>query len=415
MNYKNLAPEDSFIGQYMRHMSYLETPYAYDFWAAVWAIGACCGREVFVDRPRTPVRFNWYIIFASESGTTRKSTAVRAITELVKEVGDTFIINNKLPPEGLMHKLAAQSRAKGSAECFIVPPELVTLLGREGYMVNMPALLTDLYDCPEFVDGGGTIDGLTREVRKCYVCMLSASTPSWLITAINPQVIEGGFTSRVIFVAAKSRKRSIPWPADRDYSTESIVVELNQIVREARDINGIQPSKSGLERYTSWYRTRHAHKDPFRGSFESREDDHVLRLAGCLAINDRSFQISRRHINTAIKVINDVKCEAFELFGGGSVDSIGLRLGDGIDKVRQELVKAGMNGIRHNNLYKSVRHKIDSKEFNLLMTVMHEAGLIQTFEIKGTRGKIYRGTKHLESVGATTTILGKIAPSTKAS
>ena len=69
-----------------------------------------------------------------------------------------------------------------------------------------------------------------------------------------------------------------------------------------------------------------------------------------------------------------------------------------------------MDGVRHNNLYKAVRHKIDSREFGLLISIMHEAGMIQMFEIKGTRGKIYRGTNHLESVGTTSRLLHQIAP-----
>ena len=110
----------------------------------------------------------------------------------------------------------------------------------------------------------------------------------------------------------------------------------------------------------------------------------------------------------ATRVVAKVKEGAYNLFGDGSVNDLGLRLGDGIDKVRQELIKAGMDGVRHNNLYKSVRHKIDSKEFGTLMSLMHESGMVQQFEIKGTRGKIYRGTNHLESVGTTGRLLGQI-------
>ena len=55
MSYKKLVPQNSFIGQYLEHMSYVETAEAYDFWCAMWAIGVECGHDVFVDRPNTPV------------------------------------------------------------------------------------------------------------------------------------------------------------------------------------------------------------------------------------------------------------------------------------------------------------------------------------------------------------------------
>ena len=96
MNYRKLVPSDSFIGQYMDYMSGVETPEAYDFWCAVWAIGVCCGRSVYVDRPRLPVHLNWYIVLTAESGTTRKSTAVRFIEKIVEPLHSSLTINTKI-------------------------------------------------------------------------------------------------------------------------------------------------------------------------------------------------------------------------------------------------------------------------------------------------------------------------------
>lgn len=406
MKYKQLVPNDSFIGQYMDYMSGVETPEEYDFWCAVWAIGVCCGRSVYVDRPRLPVYLNWYIVLTAESGTTRKSTAVRFIEKIVEPSRSNVVINTKISPEGLLNSLADQQRDINSASCVIAVPELVTLLGKEGYLMGMPGVLTDLYDCPEHIDGRGQSD-----IKNVYVSMLSASTPSWLVTAINPQVIEGGFTSRVIFVAANKRKKAIPWPTKDPMEHDKIQEVLKEITDEAKDIKELSCNSGGLDVYKRWYVKRQTHQDSYRASFEAREDDHVLKLAACLSINDRSFRLSSYHIRQATRVVAQVKEGAYNLFGDGSVNDLGLRLGDGIDKVRRELIKAGMDGIRHNNLYKSVRHKIDSKEFGTLMSLMHESGMVQQFEIKGTRGKIYRGTNHLESVGTTSKLLHVISPS----
>ncbi len=409
MNYKSLVDKDSFIGQYMEYMSDIETPEAYDFWCAIWGIGVVCGREIYVDRPHLPVHHNWYIILSAESGTTRKSTAVRAIEKIISPLHEGLVIGTKVSPERLTTSLADKSENKDSASCVIAVPELVTLLGKEGYMVNMPGLLTDLYDCPEYLEGGNK-DGKTFAIKNVFVNLLSASTPSWLVTAINPQVIEGGFTSRVIFVAESKRKKAIPWPSRTRISEARIRKTLQGIRDKAQTVGAIPCKGSALVVFKRWYVSRLAHKDAYRASFEAREDDHVLKLASCLSLNDETFEILPSHIRKATRIIGEAKDNAYELFGDGSVNDIGLRIGDGIDKVKQELIKAGMDGVRHNNLYKSVRHKIDSKEFNLLMNIMHEAGMVQQFEVKGTRGKIYRGTNHLESIGTTSRLLSQIAP-----
>ena len=408
MNYKKLVKDGGFISQYMDYMSDIETPEAYDFWCAIWAIGATCGRNVFVDRPHLPVHLNWYIILSADSGTTRKSTAVRSIEKITDPLLGGLTVNTKVSPERLINSLWDKAKDQDTATCIIVVPEVVTLLGKEGYMVNMPSLLTDLYDCPNRIDGGTKDETIT--VRNIYVNLLSASTPSWLVTAINPQVIEGGFTSRVIFVAETKRKRAIPWPSQERVSEDRVRETLKARSKEARGIGKISCNTSGLAVYKKWYTSRLAHKDTYRSSFEAREDDHVLKLAACLSIDDGTFQIGSRHIRKATRVIAEVKNGAYELFGEGSVNDTGIRINDGIDKVKQELIKAGMDGVRHNNLYKAVRHKIDSREFGLLISIMHEAGMIQMFEIKGTRGKIYRGTNHLESVGTTSRLLHQIAP-----
>jgi len=408
MNYKSLVDNNTFIGQYMEYMSDIETPEAYDFWSAIWAIGVACGRDVFVDRPHLPVYLNWYIILAADSGTTRKSTAVRSIEKIIQPLHTGLTIGTKVSPEKLINSLASKTETQDTATCVIAVPELVTLLGKEGYMVNMPGLLTDLYDCPGHIDGGTKDE--TTSIKNVYVNLLSASTPSWLVTAINPQVIEGGFTSRVIFVAEDKRKRAIPWPKAERASEQTVRGTLNVLQEKARSVQRISVNSTGLDIFKKWYMARVGHKDAYRASFEAREDDHVLKLASCLSINDESFQISSHHIRKSTRIIADVKDKAYALFGEGAVNDTGVRISDGIDKVRQELIKAGMDGVRHNNLYKSVRHKIDSKEFGLLMNIMHEAGMIQQFEIKGTRGKIYRGTNHLESIGTTSRLLHQVAP-----
>ena len=170
MNYKKLVKDGGFISQYMDYMSDIETPEAYDFWCAIWAIGATCGRNVFVDRPHLPVHLNWYIILSADSGTTRKSTAVRSIEKITDPLLGGLTVITKVSPERLINSLWDKAKDQDTATCIIVVPELVTLLGKEGYMVNMPSLLTDLYDCPNRIDGGTKDETIT--VRNIYVNLL---------------------------------------------------------------------------------------------------------------------------------------------------------------------------------------------------------------------------------------------------
>ena len=404
MNYKKLVPPDSFIGQYMQYMSNVETAESYDFWCALWAIGASCGRTVFVDRPSAPVYLNWYIILAAESGTTRKTTAIEAIVPFVSD-DRSQLLTGKTSPEQLDIILHEATKRTGRGAIAFAIGELVTILGREGYMSTMPGLLTDLYGCPASRVSPGTLKSGELIQKNVYINFISASTPAWLVTAINPSVIEGGFTSRVIFVVDDTRKRSIAWPTKRgeadERNTRGI---LRQAILEAQAIGPIAVSPGGLKKFTNWYNSRASHTDPFLSSFEAREDDHVLRCAACLCINDGTLEIQSGHITKAIQVISNAKSRANGLFGGDF--SQRARIINAISKVRDILIEAGTDGIRHTDLYNKVIRKTDAKELRMLMNIMHECGMVQIFKVH--RGEMYRATKSIEKFGVASEVLSRL-------
>jgi len=388
----------------MEYMSYVETAVSYDFWCALWAIGTGVGRGVYVDRPNSPVYLNWYIILAAEAGTTRKSTAISSISNLLR--GTHTLLTGKTSPEALELYLHDASAKDGAARASFAVSELVTILGREGYMSTMPGLLTDLYDCHDLRKSPGTEKHGPLEQKNVYVTFLSASTPAWLVTAINPSVIEGGFTSRVVFIVDDNRKRAIAWPKHRNAGASD---DLNTIFQDtitaAQGIGSITISAGGLKKFTAWYNSRATHTDPFMSGFEAREDDHLLRVAACLAINDGTLEIQSGHIGLGSKIINDVKNGAFKLFGGDF--SHKAKLAGAITRVRDILIEGGTDGIRHSVLQRRVVRLLDSKELRTLIDVMHECGMIQIFDIqKG--GKMYRATRAIEKFGVASEVLAKL-------
>tara|TARA_R110002153_G_scaffold31154_2_gene95061 strand:- start:551 stop:1792 length:1242 start_codon:yes stop_codon:yes gene_type:complete len=407
MNYKKFIPPDTFISEYMQYMSYVETAESYDFWCALWAIGTGVGRDVYVDRPNSPVYHNWYIILAAEAGTTRKSTAISSILSVIE--GTDSILTGKTSPESLELYLHDRCREGGTAKAHFAVSELVTILGREGYMSTMPGLLTDLYDCQKLRTSPGTLQMGELVQRDVYVTFLSASTPSWLVTAINPSVIEGGFTSRVIFVVDDNRKRSIAWPTKREDDHRGKVHEsFNETIQAARDVSRIGISEGGLKRFTSWYNTRASHTDPFQSGFEAREDDHLLRIASCLAINDGTREIQSKHIGYGSKIINEAKNRANSLFGGDF--SYRAKLVGGIEKVRDHLISADSDGIKHHELHNKVQRQLDASEFKMLMNIMHECGMVQVFKVKSGKstGTFYRATKAIEKFGVSSEVLSSL-------
>jgi hypothetical protein len=189
VNYKKLVPSDSFIGDYLSYLDKIETANAYDFWTAIFLISTAVGRSIFVNRPGAPVYLNLFSVLVAESGVTRKSTSVRFAADFARNLSseELPLIQSKTTPEKLEFDLWKQSEKFEQSGALIVVSELATFLGREKYVETMPALLTDLYDCPELRSGGGTLGSGGKTIKNVFVSFLSASTPSWLLRAVNPR------------------------------------------------------------------------------------------------------------------------------------------------------------------------------------------------------------------------------------
>ena len=186
----------TFLAQYLEYMAPHETPLVYDLMCGYWCISVALGRDVIVDRPRAPVHLNVYMILVSESGIMRKSTSIRAALGIVRELlektnASTLLVESKITMGAMLHELSIHTRQTGRSEVVLVASELAAMLGRGTQIGGVPALLTDLYDCPDQRAGGGSVSGGTLNFKNVYCAFLAGSTPSWLERAVSPQIIAG--------------------------------------------------------------------------------------------------------------------------------------------------------------------------------------------------------------------------------
>ena len=386
--FKKYMDTDTFIGKFMLMMSSSETPVAYDFWAAIWVLGTALGRQVVVPRPHAPIFMNWYVIIVANSGITRKSTAVNAAKNILQRYQHKYsapihVVDGKNSPEAFEDQMVKMSDEYGYARMAVVASELARFLGKEQYMMKMPTLLVDMYDMPRTME----VNTLARGrgvIKTPFVSFFSASTPRWLNKTVNPTVIEGGFTSRTIFIKAEKRKKKVPWPEETaDLVTEDeIVTHLRKIVEVAQDLKEIKLTEGAMEMFGKWYRSKPESITPFQSSFESREDAHVLRLAACLAINNEQYMIDNMCIRQAIKIINAAKSTGAYLFEGN------VRPEDtqiGVSKLIQTIVTAGNIGVKTSDIYRQVSAYMNGQTMNYLLQIMLELEMVTKLVEKNTR------------------------------
>lgn len=414
MNYAKLVKPDTFIGTFLEYCKESETPQEYDFWTALWMMSVALGRDIVVERPGAPVYLNMYCILVAESGITRKSTAVRRAVKFIRGMCSehNLLIESKITPEKLEYDLALQTLEHGSARASIAIDELVKFLGREKYVETMPTLLTDLYDCPALRTGGGSLSRGRTTLRNVHLNFLSASTPSWLLRAVNPDVIEGGFTSRVIFVVAEKPKRSSPWPIEPSTELgEAIVLRLGELRNKAATVDSIRVSEGALKKFSRWYKSRKIKRDPFRASFHSREDGHVLRVAALLAANDDTWEIQNHHIVVAIRLVTQAREDGATIFEGTGTNS---RIVLGVDALRDKLLAVGINGIKQSELTKALQRYMDAQHVRTALDIMHDLDMVQRFDGiqlgKGRPVTMWRAKQSLTSPKALDNVIGSLEP-----
>lgn len=397
-------PEGTFLHRYMRYMADQETPTTYDFMCGCWTLSVALGRTYYVARPKAPVRLNMYLILVSDSGVTRKSTSVRTATDLIRDYisnsnNHFILVESKITAGLLQYELYEATKKHGYSHVAISASELAAVLSRSSGISGMPALLTDLYDCPDTRIGGGNVSSLGKEssMKNVYTSFISASTPSWLVRAVTPAIIEGGFTSRCYFVIGDSRKRTVAWPkgdSNSDTRTE-LRTQLQRIAAGNKDANGrVDVSPSAISSFTEWYESRVFHKDDYRASFEAREDAHVLRFAGLLSVNDERYYINVDDIQNAINIVRQIKADGARLFSGTLLEKRDVRL---IEKIRAILIAHGNTGISQTDILRNCRPTYKADQVNSVLSVMHELDLIQKFSVTGAGRPttVWRATTYL--------------------
>lgn len=411
VNYSKLVPPDSFIGRYLSYCKESETPYAYDFWTAVWLLTSVLGRNIVVHRPGAPIFINYFAILVADSGVTRKSTAVRRAVKLYRKVASSTarLIESRVTQEMLEFQLTQDAIEHDASQAIIAIDELVKFLGREKYVSTMPTLLTDLYDCPDIRLGGGTLARGSSILKNVFVSFLSASTPSWLLRAVNPDVIEGGFTSRVIFVVCEQPKQMSPWPEPFDAAIEEqLIVDLKHMQQVGQRHGQIHISEGAKKIYSNWYRTRTLHRDSFRASFQSREDAHILKLAAVLAINDGCWELQANHVKAAIKVITEAREDGAAIFEGTGANA---QIIAGLDKLRDALLAGGMGGLKQSEITKKVKSHLDRDQTLAALNIMHEYGMVQRFEVPalaaGRPATVWRATNSLLDTKSLNTVIDR--------
>lgn len=393
MNYLQWIKPNTFIYKYLKYCDNFETPQSFDFWSAIWILSILCNRKVIINRPNNKLFTNFYITFIADSGVCRKSTALKFAKNILQSIDNKsyHLIDSSSSQAKFIFELTKSSKLENKCIIAVNASEFINFYNNKTIIETF----LDLYDCPDRREGYGTFSNGNILLNNVFVSSLSAGTPNSLLQALTKDSIENGFTSRSIFIREQKGKRKIPWGTEHAGNDELIKAgtEINRFI--STEHSKINFTDSAIQRYSTWYVRRRTSTDLYTRTFESREQDYVLKLATLLAINNLSIEITDKEIEIATKIINNVKKEASKYFNNDLYKEDKDLMQITIEKIINIIHSKGQNGIKHRELYLRVHNSCSIDDFTYIINMLHELDLIEKLQPYKSKTVIYRETKNI--------------------
>jgi hypothetical protein len=284
----------NFFDGYLEYSKGHESTQRVRLWSAVSVVGAALERKVYLDRAYYKLFPNLYTFIIGKSGLIKKSTSTGIAVSLLREVQGVRIMAERLTASSVVEQLLAAGKTvevngkrMGQSAVFAYASELAVFLTE--VFGSITELLTTFYDCsPHDATKPWVYQTIGRGERKIYgpcLNILGASTKAWLKKCIPNSEMEGGFTSRIIFVVENNLPDElIAWPT----LTEENELNRLKLIEDLRSIHAMagemKPTDEVKRIFSAWY-DNHSRviiprcRDARMIGYLSRKGDTILKLS----------------------------------------------------------------------------------------------------------------------------------------
>lgn len=329
----------SFIDGFLEYSKNVGAPHKFLLWSAISGISAALERKTWLKYNGVQVIYpNTYIMLIADSGIAKKSTATRALTEILYELDDLRFMSTQLSAASLVEQLKDAGDAKTfefegikykNSSLFAYSSEAKVTIGGKSGLEGVQELLTDFYDCGDpniWSDKKGwskkTVGGGSTTIYNPCLNLLACSTPAWLNEAIGKSGVEGGFASRVIFVTQKEREqKSVGWLDEEDCSHTVSDKTKKLLVQDLIQINKIQGRYKTVSGWKETYNEMQVEVDNMidRGgdmkSYYSRKLWHCMKLAQILAADQSNeLIVGPSHLIAAKELLETIEPDMYSAF-----------------------------------------------------------------------------------------------------
>lgn len=352
----------------------------FDKWAGYSVIAAALRRKIQLQLGRLTYYPNIYVVFVAEPGVARKTQAIKFGVEFLNTVPDIRISADSSTKEALTDDIEGSASEEilpngdtlRHCSLNIISKEFETFLGQKKENPKMLVALTDLFDNPDDW-ATRTRHSKSNKIVRPWVNLLAATTPDSLANSLPASAIGGGLTSRMLFVWADKKKKSvaIPYMTEEEKKIKDLLAkDLYQISRLSGQY---EMNQECVNNWIAWYDEYDEDESGIRictdksfNGWYSRKPTYIIKMSMLIAAAEsNTLEIHWRHVDKAIQEIEEVEHtmgNAFKAIGKSEITGE-------VDTVATLIAQFGW--ISEKQLMSMVWRDIDSTKFdNVIGTVI---------------------------------------------
>ena len=374
-----------FLQAYLEYTDQQESPELFHFWAAVSVLSMALGRKCSIKRGFYNCYPNQYIIIVSESARCRKTVSADIAVSLYRAANIGGVFQGKLTTRSLSQYLATQTIQTGTGACFIYSPELGRLLGADSYTSGLMVAITDYYGCPAEDEVLTATQGVDKP-KNIFINILGCTVPQWL-SSMPSDMVEGGFSSRTLFIVQNTPRKPNPRPIITAQLTQLYVDLIHDLQTIALIEGDYVLTESAEVYYDTWYSAAYTHideQDPRLRAYFARKGEHVLKLAMCLSASESSkLVIEHWHIQNALTFLKQAELYMPTAFRGVSFSDSTKHMDRILNQIRE-----GGGHVDRATLLRKNRFYLDTIELERIIETLAASNLLRR-ELKSGRWHYY--------------------------
>ena len=381
---------NNWLDSYLRLMENTEPARLFDKWVGYSVIASALRRKVSLQLGRLVYYPNIYVVLVAEPGVARKTQAIKYGVNFLNTIPDIRLSADSSTKEAMtddvessgMDELLVDGTTLRHSSLNIISKEFESFLGQKKENTRMLTALTDLFDCPDDWSSRTKHSGSNKIINP-WVNLLAATTPDSLANSLPASAVGGGLTSRIMFIWADKKKKSVAIPATTEEELKIKEMLEKDLYRISRLSGNYTMTAECMKKWIAWYDRfdedesgdRVCPDKSFSGWY-SRKPTYIIKISILRAAAESSkLVIEWKHIEKAIEEIREV-----EYLMGNAFKAIGKsEISGEVDNVLQIIRNAGK--ISEKELMTKIWRDIDATKFiNVSDTLIKTGKVVRTYK-----------------------------------